>query len=179
MKAYKQGQNYKLPAQIVAEPYHPKFVQPKLTQNGTLGGDTFACSGTNIDNLQAWILFDGDKTMSHYVRSQQASGDIIFYDPTGLNITNLNIMGYTADSNWWVQDCTLYGSNDGSTWTSLSTYSPAFQSVSWNISHNGYYKYFKIHWNRNKTGLLWIEIDITATLVTTASKNRVKYYAIK
>lgn len=140
------------------------WVQPVLTANGTMGGDSFAVSATNNNEGEPYRMFDGDTSSSYYCQCRAESGTITFYNPQKICVTNINITGWT-DSNWQVKNCVLSGSNDGISWEQISTYNDAFISYNWALSNTNYYKYYKIDWVRNGSyGLLWREITLTATV---------------
>jgi len=149
--------------------------QPTITTEGTLGGDRFAVTAINANYTydgnvgNAALLFDkyyGTKsTQSGRISSQSGSGDIVFYNPVPLNIYNIKIYTQT----WGTKNHVVYGSNDNDSWTILyedASIHNDVESFQWTFTHEGFYKYFKIHWEAYNYGLLWREIEILAKYKT-------------
>lgn len=83
MKAYKETERkyYKYQYQ--------EFVQPVLTSNGTLGGDSFAVAG----NTDTYNAFDG-ATSGAYA-SRATNDTVIVYSPNPLCLTNVHLNAYS------------------------------------------------------------------------------------
>lgn len=61
------------------------WTQPTLTQNGTMGGDSFACSASSYSNV--YRAFNATNTENVY--SSSSSETIIFYNPNKLKVTSI------------------------------------------------------------------------------------------
>ena len=134
------------------------FVQPTLTADGTLGGADFACAcdstynrGGNPD--YAWHAFDGRTNVSTtYPSSFWNSGSgqphwIEFYNPEPLAVTNIKI--YNGESGSVAKDWQFQCSDDGSTWTTLTsgTNTTTGQGADWNfnVTDSGNHKYYRFY----------------------------------
>ena len=87
------------------------FVQPVLTENGTIGGDSFAVDDDfKSSEHPVWHAFDGDN--SSYWRDANIPGYIDIYNPNPLVIKNIRwgfFYSYPTAGN-------VQGSNDGDEW---------------------------------------------------------------
>lgn len=87
------------------------FVQPVLTENGTMGGDSFAVDDDfKSSEHPVWHAFDGDN--SSYWRDANIPGYVDIYNPNPLVIKNIRwgfFYSYPTAGN-------VQGSNDGSDW---------------------------------------------------------------
>ena len=132
------------------------FEQPVLSDNGTLGGDSFAVyassnyeEGTQI----AYCVFDSDDTNYWSASDNTKPVDFIIYNPLEINITNLNITnsdGGSSYPNTGITTGTIYGSNDNTDWVEIQSFnnSTTARATSWDLSlssNSQYYKYYKIH----------------------------------
>lgn len=127
------------------ESIYTRFIQPILSANGTLGGDSFAvaCS-SNFSGRDAYKSFDGNSA-SKWGLGNTSSGWLTFYNPKALKVKYIT---YTPSTDYPGEDggnLTIYGSNDNSTWTSLwtGTYTANTQST-FNVNSQAFYKYYKI-----------------------------------
>lgn len=126
------------------------FVQPTLSANGTMGGASFAVDVSSIVNpYYAYLAVDGGT--STFWNSGAASGEWFeFYNPIPIKVSNLNIRN-RFDYNYAITGYTVYGSNDGSNWTSLTsgTNNITTANATWDIpipsNNQGFYKYYKIY----------------------------------
>ncbi len=149
------------PGAIISE-----WTQPHLVSIGTMGGATFACysdvpqiSGTS----DYWQVFNNISQGAGFHSAQgNVTGNIYWYNPIPLNITNIKV--YTqidaGGSNRQSTAGTIYGSNDYTNWTPISTYTNTQQahSSSWDInlsSNTGYYKYYRWESTACGTGGYW------------------------
>lgn len=122
------------------------FTRPTLGANGTLGGSSFAVTANGQGYGPAWQAFDGiyNNDGSQWANSAGTGDYYIFYNPKGLKIASLGFyfqaQGMTAG--------TIYGSNDNSSYTQLSTFSGlnvsrgVLNTVT--VNSTGFYKYHKI-----------------------------------
>lgn len=100
------------------------FVQPILTSNGTLGGDSFACvaSGEMDSSRKAWNAFDGVNSSSESGCWHSTSGSshwLNFYNPKQLKISKIIIHNRPSTSTGAVNSIgnfRILNSNDNSNW---------------------------------------------------------------
>ena len=161
------------------------WTQPVLTENGVLGGDSFACDQSTVrGNYYAYQAFDnmGSTTMWHSTNSIPAW--ISWYNPTPLKITNVNVTNRSSDGSY-PKAYQLQYSDDNSTWTTtVSGNGTGGDSVSWDIpvtldTYHKYWRLYVISASGSNSGYVSIgEIVITAqerlTVVGTESDYDVK-----
>lgn len=149
------------PGDIISE-----WTQPYITSKGTMGGETFACY-TDVPQISGtdsyWQVFNNISQGAGFHSTQgNVTGNIYWYNPIPLNITNIKV--YTqidaGGSNRQSTAGTIYGSNDYTNWTPISTYTNTQQahSSSWDInlsSNTGYYKYYRWESTACGTGGYW------------------------
>lgn len=137
------------PGDIISE-----WTQPYITSIGNMSGTTFACY-TDVPQISGtdsyWQVFNNIYQNAGFHSSEgNVTGNIYWYNPIPLNITNIKV--YTqidaGGSNRQSTAGTIYGSNDYTNWTPISTYTNTQQahSSSWDInlsSNTGYYKYYR------------------------------------
>jgi hypothetical protein len=125
-----------------------RWVQPVLTANGVLGGNTFAVSANGeASNTPAYKMFDNDNS-TYWYGATNGKGYVTLYNPTPLNIVNLKIT-----NSQWVEDNIATGeilvSNNGTDWAKILTFTGNTASnATWEIDLNtngGFYKYYKIN----------------------------------
>lgn len=149
------------PGDIISE-----WTQPYITSKGTMGGETFACYSDvpqNTGTDMYWNLFNNISQNNGFHSSQgNVTGNIYWYNPIPLNITNIKVYTQidTGGSNRQSTAGTIYGSNDYTNWTPISTYTNTQQahSSSWDInlsSNTGYYKYYRWESTACGTGGYW------------------------
>lgn len=132
--------------------YYKTWAQPVLSSNGTMGGNSFAVEGAaydgNTTEVPAYGCFDnGNKEW--WCSSNHNYYEV--YNPEPLCITNFQIT-YVSNFGTWnfaLLSCTIKGSNDGSTWTTVKTFSnltgSAGSTVNLSVSENSnFYKYYMI-----------------------------------
>lgn len=159
-----------------------EFEQPSLTSNGTPGGDFFACFASyQYPGFYAYQAFDkkantfwgtgsGSDTAGYVPQS------IGFYNPDALKVSKLTIKN-RADSSYYIPTAGyVEGSNDGSTYTQLTTFTNTTLAAgaNWEIdlsSNTNYYNYYKVtftaEYSSDHTVRHWVniaELMITATL---------------
>lgn len=142
------------------------FVQPILSANGTLGGNSFAVQANQEANASpgspyAYYAFD-DNT-STYWRSGTTTGWLVFYSPTPIAVKTLTWTCFYM----YPTSGTVEASNDNSSWTELCKWTNS-NSTSFNIvvNSNVDYKYYRINITGiSKDVIHCQELDITATYV--------------
>lgn len=154
-KIYKQRQ---MPTKI----RETAWTQPKLNNNGTLGGESFACSAYNqASGYEAWRALDGGKTGSN---GDSAWGPAVsalpswftFYNPKPLRVTNLEIWNRTYGNICGITGGIVQGSNDNLSWINLKEFSNSItgHNVPWNIDmqdNNQGFKYYRIYITNSTT----------------------------
>ena len=145
------------------------WTQPTLTQNGTMGGNEFACTARSFINV--YRAFNSTNTQNVY--GDNANNETItFYNPNKLKVTS--IVWNVYDGNRNPLNYTVQGSNDGSTYTSIVTNQTAVAGAStvMDLSSNGtFYHYYKIIVNSFNTGQGNLKtLGISATQLTSENK---------
>lgn len=109
-----------------------------MASNGTMGGSFFAVSSTDVAN--PYVLFDNDPSTSV---TFSMSLNLLLYSPIGLVITHLDAL---AGGGYSIQDDgTIKGSNDNSTWTTISFTGTALDKTEGGLDlvNSTPYKYYK------------------------------------
>lgn len=123
------------------------FSQPVLTENGLLGGGTFAVSGDVTDPIyQPYQAFDG--TDPAWI-AQLPSPEYIIYNPNPLKISKITVVNPVNFANAYaVTSGSVYGSNNNSNWTLLTNFQNSVtgngQVWSIDIETDKYFRYYKI-----------------------------------
>ena len=148
------------------------WIQPLLTDNGALGGTTFAVKASSqaSNSYQAYMAFRGDDATSFWRSASQASGGwyLIFYNPTPLKVSKLDITINAVANN--PTGGIFQGSNDGENWTDLCTFTnttathAADKFVVDVRANNSFYKYYRIYFTGSSSKVIDIsEVVIWAT----------------
>jgi hypothetical protein len=127
------------------------WTQPVLTANGTLGGTSFAVSSSsNYSGWPAWEAFDGVLTGNNgwSASSNSYPQHLIFYNAVKLWVKKLTVIN-NYEGNVAFTAGNVYGSNDGSSWTLITSYTNdnTTSGASWDIVLDGnktLYKYHKL-----------------------------------
>lgn len=147
------------------------WTQPTLTTNGTLGGSSFAVSGTTeyVSSSPTWKLFDKNDTTNAALQGPTVI--IIIYNPTPIKITKISVGNFSQY--YLCKDSAILGSNDNITYTQLGTFNNSGTAVNsfWdiNINPNTYYKYYKMEIQAASTYIQWRTINITAQYLGTSA----------
>lgn len=150
------------------------FSQPILSSNGTLGGDSFAISGTSTSSAYpAFNAFDNNKSTDWV--SASANEDLIIYNPTPIKITRIDVTNRNSSTVRYIKNGTIYGSNDNSQYTEIATFTNTVttQLGQWHIdlsANKNYYKYYKLSMVGD-TYCSANEINITAKYKSGVYKN--------
>ena len=127
------------------------WTQPRIQDNGVMGGDTFAVSTDIVLHLHYDIFraFNPQEYGLFHGESGYTLGHIDIYNPTPLNITCLKFVNQPVAPNRASAAGNIYGSHDGNEWTLITSYTNNVQDAgaSWNIDLNdnkNYYKYYRI-----------------------------------
>lgn len=134
------------------------WTQPVLSSNGTIGVDDFAVSASAQVN-RAFHAFD--KT------AWRANNNtyLLIYSKNALCIKRL---GFAGDRIYYVYNFTLYGSNDGTNWTSIQNYSADVKNyTTFEVNNNNFYNYYKFQVNNCISNNGYVEsMQLTATQQT-------------
>jgi hypothetical protein len=117
------------------------FVQPALTANGTLGGDSFAVAAQSSSN-PAYEAFD-NATGTFWSPAQGSFFPqwIEFYNPTAIKVSSLSIATQAGNT---LKRYSILGSDDGTNWTTICTVSGTFSgSFTAAVNSTVYYKYHR------------------------------------
>ena len=158
------------------------FERPNLTSNGTMGGDSFACTASTTGYGQIYYALDGSsstqwQSAGNYSNTPQW---LTFYNPEPLKVTKIvcttppNTSAEGWSYSWQLKNATLQGSNDNSSWVDISSVSNVGKVPTATIeadSNNSYYKYHRIYvsetnaYQPNVAYYAWAcsDIAITAT----------------
>lgn len=161
------------------------FIQPILTANGTLGGSDFAVASSyyrdypSFHSGEAYYLFDNAQYTNLSFNGGSFPCSVTIYNPNPLNITQLVFKSWTegTGNDQW-KNGYIYGSNDNSTWTELTSYTNNNGSKGYLFtidlsSNTNYYTYYKITVTSSNNQTMCENIDITATeqVTITSSEN--------
>ena len=136
--------------------YDAPYTQPTLSSNGTIGGDTFGVStdATPYDSrFELWKGFDNTSNTAFHTNAAITSTDnakyVIWYSPIALNCKSITFTNYYDNYSYASSSGIVYGSNDGTNWDELTTYTNNVSAANtkWDInlsSNNNFYKYYKI-----------------------------------
>lgn len=146
------------------------FTQPTLGSNGTLGGNAFAVSATNIvNNYYAFFAADNNSsTIAAWPQGQPYS--YTWYNPSPLKVSSILIT--SADMNPSVPNgYTLYGSNDNNNFTVLTTGTNSngtYLNIAVPLANQNFYNYYKIYVSSSAGSQNnWTQATLTATYITT------------
>jgi len=160
------------------------FIQPFLASNGTMGGDSFAVSASaTFGSYYAWYPFasDANTTQGKTWAASGNTADYIMYNPTPIKIVSFNITNRNEGSSCRpIVSGTVYGSNDGSSYTLITSFTNNITSgnATWtlNVNSDTAYKYYKISGVSNNTGYIGIgKIKINAISSIYIDNNAFKY----
>ena len=140
-----------------------KWVQPTLTENGIMGGDSFACSA-NASTGSIFNAFNiGNTSNVHYATIPAV---ITFYNPVPICVKRISWTVYDTNRN--PIDYTVQGSHDNISYDDIIVNQTALagSNTLMNLTNNNtYYKYYRITVNTFNTGVgnlrtLVIDADI-------------------
>jgi len=126
-----------------------QFIQPTLTANGTMGGDSFAVSASRTaqSTTAAWRAFDNNSSTRWAGGTTQYPVDITMYNPFALRVIGISI------TNYWARTFTSGDVQAGDDLNNLTTVVSGWtnsnntQGGVWTIDVNSqyYYKYWRLH----------------------------------
>ena len=190
MKTVKDGNLYKAVKQVERTYWkYDDFVQPVLTANGAMGGDSFACDQSNSfsSTTLAWRCFNGDSTTESETNRWQINNIktsswywLAWYNPIPLNITSLSI--YNSQATYVVKAYKIQASDDNTNWVDIvtGTNTNTGELNKWVIdmsNNQAYYKYYRIYCRPNSTTSLQVaEIEITANYIAAGTAEDYDFY---
>lgn len=134
------------------------FTRPNLTENGTMGGDSFAV-GTIAQAYQAV-----DASIGSCAQISKTSGysTFVFYNPDALKISQLDIN--FNSSSYAATSVIIEGSDDYSSWTQINTWSgEAASTVTFTVNSSSYYKYHRLKMSGSRSSYVRLyDLGITA-----------------
>lgn len=154
------------------------WVQPVLTENGTLGGTSCAVSGTQYSaDFACYKAFDDNTTTSQWVSGNGLSlpQDLIFYTPTAIKPSKFTFQNSSiTEGPNSPKVFEIFVSNNNSDWTSLGTFTNSVNTSDgalWSkeVTCDNFYKYIKFHVTQTNYAennlVCFRNISITATYV--------------
>lgn len=129
------------------------FVQPVLSSNGTMGGDSFAVAASSYYNntVQPYCATKHDGSRWQSNNGYGFPQWLTYYVPDGLvlsSVTFNNVGGQDGNGQYVFGTYEFLVSNDNSTWTSLGSFTNTYigsDDFDVDISTTESYKYFKIN----------------------------------
>ena len=124
------------------------WVQPVLTENGTMGGNTYACAALSEGfSSYAYQAFDNSLTTNWYTPNGGVPNWVTFYSPKDLMVSNIEI--YVNNDSNTIRQIYMQGSNDNVNWTEIgsglnTSTSPPF-TLSIDCDNTNTYRYFRIY----------------------------------
>lgn len=122
------------------------FIQPTLTSNGVLGVDELAVSSNTSGDTNLYIAFDNNDSTRTALYSGSQTQEVKMWSATPICATGLNIKQFIDGSyRYYVTAGTLYGSNDGTNWTTIgsSSWGHMVGNLTGLYSNTTYYNYHK------------------------------------
>ena len=110
------------------ESSYEDWVQPVLTANGTMGGDSFACAASSEENIgfgasSAWYAFDGKDNTGGSIQFSDTSGWFSWYNPEPIYIRSiLFYVGKNALASSYNENFELQYSDDNVDWNTLTSF---------------------------------------------------------
>lgn len=101
------------------------FEQPVLTEDGTIGGSSFAVNGLSVMGYELYVMTNPNTGYYYYgefLRNQQFT----YYNPDAIKLTSITFNNVSIPSNIEgdiLKTFKLEASNDNSDWITLGTYS--------------------------------------------------------
>jgi len=133
---------------------YESWTQPVLTSNGEMGSDTPACSVTygscrdgSTNTSLAYCAFDRNSStrITMWSGSTTTPQTITFYNPEPIKFENMVItFGANAYAIWRMQSGYLKGSNDGTNWEQITSFTQNASATLTLTGSNAHYKYFAL-----------------------------------
>lgn len=142
------------------------FTQPKLTNNGSMGGDSFAVDSssygatTSSDAKPAWGAFDESQTT--YWRASSTTAWITFYNPKPLRVNAITVTPFYSA----ILTAGLEGSNNNSDWVTLGTGTPNGTNA------------FTIKTNSTRVAYKYFRLNLTSSTASSQDRVHIRNIAI-
>ena len=140
------------------------FVRPNLTENGELGGNSFAAASTGdvSSSYGVYKVFNGNET--DYFWANADINTITFYNPQALRVSSLVIEYYSSSSTYLPASITVQGSNNNTDWEDIASFEyETGLSRTLNINSQRFYKYHRLIMPEKSVYLRICEIEINAS----------------
>ena len=115
----------KLSKTIKQKPVGIPFEQPVLTEDGTIGGSSFAVSGLPVMGTNLYVMTNPN-TGYYYYNGYLANQQFTYYNPDAIKLTSITFNNVSIPSDIEgdiLKTFQLDASNDNSVWTTIGTYS--------------------------------------------------------
>lgn len=144
-----------------------EWTRPNLTENGTLGGSSFAVDApVYYSSYAAYKAMDSSTTSTNWQSPYgDATVDYVMYSPNSLKVTEFAIRA--SSSSYIPEAITIFGSANGTSWSGItSTYTYSSSTGTVTISGTGqFFKYYKLHMTKKSSSsyVSLYNIGVTAT----------------
>lgn len=144
------------------------WTQPTLSANGTLGGSSFAVYALSPQSgYPCYQAFDNNS--STLFSGEGVPNYMIMYNPSALKVSSIVI---THNGGYVLGGWTLYGSNDNSTYTALTSGSTMTTTYTLEIptANRDFYKYYKLYWTSapgDGSHINITQLNLNAVYITT------------
>ena len=154
------------------------WVQPILTENGVMGGNSFACSASTVyGSYYPYLAFDGDGSVDGWHSQQGTPQWLSWYNPEKLSISSIAITNtHETGSPDTFKNYEVQVSDDNSTWKTIySGTNTTGAKQTWIIDLSdveNYSNYFRIYitsFNNRNYGRAAL-VNITAKILSESSE---------
>lgn len=126
------------------------WTQPVLTANGTMGGNSFACTASSYITVYYpyFVFASGEPAFASAWATTTTQSTYDWYNPEPIKITNIRIKN-SIEAIYSITEGSVLGSNDYSTWTTIKSFTNSTTTAlaEWDIDlsdNTGLYKYHRI-----------------------------------
>lgn len=185
--------------EIVRKYYkYESWTQPVLSSNGTIGVDDFAvsCSLPALTGdpypRSLYLAFDGiignAENRFQSVSNTTNPQYIIVYSKNSLNIKSITFYQMTQETYYYIKAITIQGSNNGSDWTDLQTWTSNSYvanftvDLSSNLEYYNYYRFYitnRAYYDSSNAYLMIQEISMTGTQAVESTESDYDFYVDK
>lgn len=159
------------------------FVQPTLTANGTMGGDSFAVY-SNPSSSNTYLAFGSGTEFSfsdQNVPSESSPQVLVIYNPEPIKLSSISLRNASVTSRIWKR-MLLKGSTDGNSWVNFgdiqNTNLNNQQSVTVTVNATVAYKYFRLEFvavNGTQYGVLLKDVTLNGTISKSIEGGIIKF----
>ena len=156
------------------------WVQPTLSDNGTMGGNSFACDASGSQSGHpAWHALDGTISSTNYwqsVSTTSTPGYFYFYNPVPIKVTAIKLYTYQVSTGNYYLEGKVQACNDNSSWVDVSSnYHVDYLSGTVTVDTNGeFYNYYRLvctKCNSPSQNTFIAEMEITAKQMSSAANS--------